>query len=118
MNTMLKPKTTYKIDRQAEFSAKLTAAHARIEKTFLDGGAVLVSVMEILSNLIGILDGMTGTLDGKTAKTPLRVCVKQSMIWRDCQKPKRTGRRALSLWQRCARQHAVTSTISMKRSAI
>ena len=68
MNTMLKPKMTYKIDRQAEFSAKLTAAHARIEKTFLDGGAVLVSVMEILGNLIGILDGMTGTLDGKTAK--------------------------------------------------
>lgn len=68
MNTVLKSHTTYKIDQQAELSAKLTAAHARIEKRFLDGGAVLVSVMDILGNLTGILDGMTGTLDGKTAK--------------------------------------------------
>lgn len=65
---MLKHNVRYQIDHQADFSAKLTHAHARIEKTFLDGGAVLVSVMEILSSLIGILDGMTGTLDGKTAE--------------------------------------------------
>ncbi len=71
MNTMLKQKATYRIDRQAEFSGKLTTAHAKIEKTFLDGGAVLVSVMEILGNLVGILDGMTGTIDGKTAQNTL-----------------------------------------------
>lgn len=69
MNTVLKSNTTYQLDQQAEFSAKLTAAHAKIEKRFLDGGAVLVSVMDILGNLTGILDGMTGTLDGKTAKS-------------------------------------------------
>lgn len=69
MNTVLKSNTTYKLDQQAEFSAKLTAAHAKIEKRFLDGGAVLVSVMEILGSLTGILDGMTGTLDGDTAKS-------------------------------------------------
>ncbi|WP_421361692.1 chemotaxis protein [Agrobacterium rosae] len=68
MNTLHKSNVTYKLDQQAELSAKLTAAHAKIEKRFLDGGAVLVSVMDILGNLTGILDGMTGTLDGKTAK--------------------------------------------------
>lgn len=68
MNTMLKVNRTYQTDLQSEFNTKLTAAHARIEKRFLDGGAVLVSVMEILNELIGILDGMTGTLDGKTAE--------------------------------------------------
>ncbi len=71
MNTMLRQKETFKIDRQAEFSAKLSAAHAKIEKKFLDGGAVLVSVMDILGNLIGILDGMTGTIDGKMARDTL-----------------------------------------------
>lgn len=71
MNTMLRQQATYKIDRQAEFSAKLSAAHAKIEKKFLDGGAVLVSVMEILGNLVGILDAMTGTIDGKMAQSTL-----------------------------------------------
>ncbi|KQO77724.1 chemotaxis protein [Rhizobium sp. Leaf262] len=65
---MQKSNEAYKLDQQAEFSAKLTAAHAKIEKRFLDGGAVLVSVMDILGSLTGILDEMTGTLDGKTAK--------------------------------------------------
>ena len=68
MNPLHKSNVTYKLDQQAEFSAKLMAAHAKIEKKFLEGGAVLVSVMDILGNLTGILDGMTGTLDGKTAK--------------------------------------------------
>ncbi len=68
MNTMLKVNRAFQTDLQSEFHAKLTAAHARIEKRFLDGGAVLVSVMDILGDLIGILDGMTGTLDGKTAE--------------------------------------------------
>ncbi|NTJ41849.1 chemotaxis protein [Agrobacterium larrymoorei] len=67
MQTTLKAQTTYRQDRRTEFNSKLAAAHARIEKRFLDGGAVLVSVMEILNDLIGILDGMTATFDGKTA---------------------------------------------------
>ncbi|WP_156462670.1 chemotaxis protein [Rhizobium sp. Leaf262] len=68
MTSLQKSNEAYKLDQQAEFSAKLTAAHAKIEKRFLDGGAVLVSVMDILGSLTGILDEMTGTLDGKTAK--------------------------------------------------
>lgn len=70
MGAMLKPNRAYDTDQQIEFNSKLTAAHARIEKRFLDGGAVLVSVMEMLNDLIGILDGITGTMDqGKTEET-------------------------------------------------
>ncbi|MCS4242932.1 hypothetical protein M2418_002463 [Rhizobium sp. BIGb0125] len=59
--------TTNIIDHRADLTTGLSVAHARIEKTFLDGGAVLVSVMEILSDLIAILDRMAGTMDGGTA---------------------------------------------------
>ncbi|MDO5896960.1 chemotaxis protein [Agrobacterium sp. Azo12] len=59
--------TTNLIDHRADLSAGLSVAHARIEKTFLDGGSVLVSVMEILNDLIAILDRMAGTMDGGTA---------------------------------------------------
>ncbi|XUY29397.1 chemotaxis protein [Agrobacterium sp. rho-8.1] len=71
MNTARQLKTTFEIDRQVEFTSKLTAAHARIEKAFLEGGAVLVSVMDILGSLTGTLDGMTNTIDGQTAQTTL-----------------------------------------------
>lgn len=72
MNTLHKPNMAYTLDKQGELSAKLTAAHAKIEKRFLDGGAVLVSVMEILGNLTGILDGMTGTLNGKSVENNIK----------------------------------------------
>lgn len=70
MNNTLRA-TTVHIDRKADFSARLSAAHARIEKTFLDGGAVLVSVIEILNDLTAILDGMTGTMNGETTATTI-----------------------------------------------
>ena len=48
-------------------TTRLALAQSRIEQTFLDGGSVLVSVMEILNELIAILDRMTGSMDGETA---------------------------------------------------
>lgn len=45
---------------------KLAAAHGKLEKKFLEGGAVLVSIMDILKRLIGALDQLTGALDGET----------------------------------------------------
>ncbi|UXS03668.1 chemotaxis protein [Agrobacterium tumefaciens] len=56
-------------DPQAYLTERLALAQSRIEQTFLDGGSVLVSVMEILSELIAILDRMTGSMDGDTAGT-------------------------------------------------
>ena len=64
---MLNPKTAIAKDYQAEFSARLTGAHARIEKTFLEGGEVLVSVMELVNGLISILDRMTNSLNAEAA---------------------------------------------------
>lgn len=54
-------------DPQAYLTARLATAQSRIEKTFLEGGSVLVSVMDILNQLITILDRMTGSMDGDTA---------------------------------------------------
>lgn len=63
--------TTIINNQQVDLGNGLSVAHARIEKTFLDGGAVLVSVMEILNDLIAILDRMAGTMDGGTADTAI-----------------------------------------------
>ncbi|MES5048299.1 chemotaxis protein [Rhizobium nepotum] len=54
-------------DPQAYLTARLATAQSRIEKTFLEGGSVLVSVMDILNELIAILDRMTGSMDSDTA---------------------------------------------------
>ncbi|WP_332305408.1 chemotaxis protein [Rhizobium sp. GR12] len=54
-------------DPQAYLTARLATAQSRIEKTFLEGGSVLVSVMDILNELIAILDRMTDSMDSYTA---------------------------------------------------
>ena len=46
---------------------RLSLAHARIEASFLEGGATLISVMEMVNGLIETLDRFTRTLDGETA---------------------------------------------------
>jgi hypothetical protein len=53
------------VDR-AGLNGKLEAAHGKLEKKFLEGGAVLVAIMDILKRLIGSLDNLTGALDGQT----------------------------------------------------
>ena len=53
------------VDRSG-LDAKLSAAHGKLEKKFLDGGAVLISIIDILKRLIGSLDSLTGALDGQT----------------------------------------------------
>jgi len=53
------------VDRSG-LDGKLEAAHGKLEKKFLEGGAVLVAIMDILKRLIGSLDNLTGALDGQT----------------------------------------------------
>ncbi|MFB2550023.1 chemotaxis protein [Ensifer soli] len=65
MHSHLK-RITIEAEPRPVLEQKLSIAHARIEKSFLDGGAVLVSVMEILNRLVELLDRLTGTLDGET----------------------------------------------------
>lgn len=52
--------------QRTDFEIKLTTAHSRLEKSFLEGGAVLVSVVEIINGLVESLDLLTSVLDGKT----------------------------------------------------
>lgn len=52
---------------RATLSERLSFAHAQIETSFLEGGATLVSVMEMVNGLIETLDRFTRTLDGETA---------------------------------------------------
>jgi uncharacterized phage infection (PIP) family protein YhgE len=42
-------------------------ARSRLEQRFLDGGAVLLSVLDILNKMIGSLDTLTSSLDEETA---------------------------------------------------
>lgn len=51
--------------RNPELPQALKQAHSHLEKRFLDGGAVLLSVMEVLKRLIGSLDLLSGALDEK-----------------------------------------------------
>jgi methyl-accepting chemotaxis protein len=54
-------------DRSA-LDARMAAAHGRLETKFLDGGAVLVAISDILKRLIGSLDRLTTALDHKTTE--------------------------------------------------
>lgn len=62
----------------ANISNTLEAARTQVEKRFLDGGAVLLSVMEVLNRLLTSLDQLTGALDnndGADAGAELRATV-------------------------------------------
>jgi methyl-accepting chemotaxis protein len=65
---MFNPDTAAPFDYQSEFHARLSGAHAKIEKTFLEGGEVLVSVMEMVNSLIAILDRMTNSLNAEASQ--------------------------------------------------
>lgn len=70
MHAVLKTHSTR--GSRSDFEVKLTTAHSRLEKSFLEGGAVLVSVVEILNGLVESLDQLTGVLDGKTASETVK----------------------------------------------
>ncbi|MCO5732920.1 cytochrome P450 [Rhizobium sp. SSA_523] len=52
-------------------SAVMEEARSQIEQRFLDGGAVLLSVLDILNKMIASVDDLTGSLDETTARTTL-----------------------------------------------
>src|SRR6218665_2397932 len=45
----------------------MEVARSRIEERFLDGGAALLSILDVLNKLISSLDQLTGSLDEGTA---------------------------------------------------
>ncbi len=58
-----KPDTTNVTD----IGRKLEAARTQVEQRFLEGGAVLLAVMDVLNSLLGSLDNVTKTLDAGSA---------------------------------------------------
>ncbi|AYD03212.1 methyl-accepting chemotaxis sensory transducer [Neorhizobium sp. NCHU2750] len=50
---------------------RMETARARIEERFLEGGAALLSVLDVLNKLIGSLDQLTGSLDEETANATM-----------------------------------------------
>lgn len=50
---------------------RMETARARIEERFLEGGAALLSVLDVLNKLVGSLDQLTGSLDEETANATM-----------------------------------------------
>jgi hypothetical protein len=51
----------------SNISHKLEAARTQVEKRFLEGGSVLLAVMDVLNSLLSSLDNVTRTLDAGAA---------------------------------------------------
>ena len=57
-------------DKAAEMSSflgRMETARSRLEERFLEGGAALLSILDVLNKLIASLDELTGSLDETTA---------------------------------------------------
>nr|WP_244506529.1 chemotaxis protein [Pararhizobium polonicum] len=53
--------------RLTDIGHKLETARTQVEKRFLEGGSVLLAVMDVLNSLLGSLDNITRTLDAGSA---------------------------------------------------
>ena len=53
---------------RAALDTMLLGAHSQVEARFLDGGTVLLSIMDVIAKLIGSLDRLTGSLDQETTQ--------------------------------------------------
>ena len=53
------------------FVQRMESARSRIEERFLEGGAALLSILDVLNKLIGSLDQVTGSFDEGTAKATM-----------------------------------------------
>ncbi|MGL3608174.1 chemotaxis protein [Rhizobium sp. G187] len=52
----------------SDYVDRMEAARSLIEKRFLDGGSALLSILDVLNNLIASLDQLNGALDEETAR--------------------------------------------------
>jgi hypothetical protein len=53
---------------EADLVSRLEGARSRIEQRFLDGGVVLLSVLDLLNRLVGALENLSSSLGEETAK--------------------------------------------------
>jgi hypothetical protein len=55
----------------APFVERMEVARARIEERFLEGGAALLSILDVLNKLVASLDQVTGSFDEETANATM-----------------------------------------------
>jgi hypothetical protein len=55
----------------APFVERMEVARSRIEERFLEGGAALLSILDVLNKLVAALDQVTGSFDEETANATL-----------------------------------------------
>ncbi|MCF3638627.1 chemotaxis protein [Rhizobium sp. TRM95111] len=61
--------TSYRtINTEETLADRLEGARSRIEQRFLDGGAVLLSVLDVLNRLVASLERLSGSLDEDAAR--------------------------------------------------
>lgn len=63
-----------RVERQTaegELVSRLEGARSRIEQRFLDGGVVLLAVLDVLNRLVASLENLSGSLDDQTAETTI-----------------------------------------------
>jgi hypothetical protein len=56
---------------ESELVGRLEGARSRIEQRFLDGGVVLLAVLDVLNRLVQSLENLSGSLDDKSADTTI-----------------------------------------------
>lgn len=63
-----------RVERQTaegELVSRLEGARSRIEQRFLDGGVVLLAVLDVLNRLVASLENLSGSLDDDTAEATI-----------------------------------------------
>lgn len=63
-----------RVERQTaegELVSRLEGARSRIEQRFLDGGVVLLAVLDVLNRLVASLENLSRSLDDETAETTI-----------------------------------------------
>jgi hypothetical protein len=56
---------------EADLVDRLERARTQIEQRFLDGGAVLLGVLDVLNKLVGSLENLSASIDGETAEATI-----------------------------------------------
>jgi hypothetical protein len=69
--TEFTPASVHRAADGADLVARMETARSRIEERFLEGGAALLSILDVLNKLIGSLDQLTGSLDEETANATM-----------------------------------------------
>lgn len=90
---------------------RMEDARSRIEQRFLDGGAVLLSILDILNKMIAALDNLTGSLDEGTARQTvdeLNTTVAAITVLTEAEAARQARFREIAMTERVLRPHVAS----------